>query len=76
MNKKDILSEDQKDFVLKCARCNKNVSIEYGFEHGFQYATIEINELTHPWSTRITNKHYAYICKSCLDNLIKELHTT
>lgn len=58
---------------LKCNKCKRIVSRKYGTEHGIQYARIQVDEMTYPWSTKTTIKHYYNICKKCLDKLIKEL---
>lgn len=73
MNKKDILSEDQKDFVFKCAKCKKEVLIEYGFEYGVQYSKIEITEMTHPSVNSLRTQSFAYICNDCLKEIKKDI---
>ena len=72
MNKKDILSEDQKDFIFKCFKCRKEVFVEYGVEYNTQYSKIEMTEMTHPVINPIRFRSFAYICKDCTKKLKKE----
>ena len=61
------------NLVLRCDKCKKMTIIKNGTENGIQYARIEINGMTRPWTAGATIRHYYIICKSCLDELIKEL---
>lgn len=64
---------DKKDLIVKCDKCKKKTVIKYGTENEIQYARIEINGMTRPWTAGSTIRRYYTVCNGCLDRLIKEL---
>lgn len=60
--------------TFKCDICKKLFPIERGIEHGVQYGMVQIDEMTYPWTTSTTVKHYARICKKCLNKFLEELN--
>lgn len=60
--------------TFKYGICKKLFPIERGIEHGVQYGMVQIDEMTYPWTTSTTVKHYARICKKCLNKFLEELN--
>lgn len=60
--------------TFKCDVCKKLFPLEHGIEHGVQYGMVQIDEMTYPWTTNTTVKHYGRICKKCLNKFLEELN--
>ena len=65
---------NKKVSTFKCDICKKLILLERGIEHDVQYGMVQIDEMTYPWTTSTTVKHYARICKKCLNKLVEELN--